>query len=464
MKNKSKKFIFFLFIYIISFLSKTIKCDDYNYNDNFRGKCIYLFTKSGSEIINFYKYKNDKYKFNLNINETEKNKWFINLCNDTIYFKENSKDEIKFDSQIVYRDNGKNYRLTGGFFKLLKKEDEFYLTINSTDNNQYFYKPQRGSICNIKDNINYSTSIIFENSSVSDEKYAEIYELPNISNCNPQLKLHFNMEYAKDYLILQKLLNERYIFSGIIFIILGIYLCFFSFKFETLNKIVICLVFGEIIMFSFEIILIGNSTALKGNIDILIFICGVLLGTILGFLCLKSKKNNKLYLILLSFSSGFVNGIYVFDMCFIGTNCTLTIDILIDCICIFTISFIGLMQIIPKHYKYYPPVIGSYTLVRGVSLFLYNFSDKMGYRDLQLLLYLTKRFENELVDKYLENNFKYFWVYVILNTLILILSEILIYCLNKNKDNTIIIDDDEDDKSTELYGTSLNLNDSKESE
>ena len=72
MKNKSKKFIFFLFIYIISFLSKTIKCDDYNYNDNFRGKCIYLFTKSGSEIINFYKYKNDKYKFNLNLNETEK--------------------------------------------------------------------------------------------------------------------------------------------------------------------------------------------------------------------------------------------------------------------------------------------------------------------------------------------------------------------------------------------------------
>lgn len=463
MKNQSKKFILFLFIYIISFLSKTIKCDDNNNNDTYRGRCIYFFTKSGSEIINFYKYKNDKYKFNLNISETEKQKWFINLCNDTIYLKENSTDEKKYDSQIVYHDNEKNYRLTGAFLKLLN-EEEVYITINY--NNRYLYKPQSGSICDIYNKRNYSTSIIFENSIVSDEKYAEIYELPNINDCNSQMKLHFNIEYAKDYLILQKLLNDNYIFSGIIFIILGIYFCFFSFRFEILTKIIVCLVFGEITMFSIEIMLIGNSTSLKRCVDILIIICGVILGGIFAFLCLKKKKNTRLYFIILSFSSGFVNGIYVFDMCFIGTNCILTVDILIDCICIFTISFIGLMQIIPKHYIYYPPVIGSYTLVRGVSLFLYHFSDKMGYRDLQLLLYLVKRYENELVDKYLKNNFKYFWVYIILNTLILILSEILIYCLNRNKDNTIIIDDDdeEEDKSTELNGTSLNLNDSKESE
>ena len=215
-------------------------------------------------------------------------------------------------------------------------------------------------------------------------------------------------------------------------------------------------------MFCFEIIVVGNISAFKGNLYILIIIIGTILGGLLGYFCIKKDK---LYLILLAFSSGFVNGIYVFDMCFIKTNCDLTIDILIDVVLIFTISFISLMYIAPKNHIYYPPIIGSYILIRGISLFMYKFNKKMGYRDLQLLLYLVKLYENDLVDSYLKNDFKFFWVYVIFISLILILSEIHNYLLNKKNIDAFIEDEDseeenENENGTELSNEPLNINNS----
>ena len=458
MKKKLKQIIFGFYIYLI-YLSHNIHCkkNNNNYEDN---KCVYILTRTGSEIINFHKFTN-KYKFSssININDDEKEKWSINLCNDTLYTKlNNSKKTIWYDSQIVYTDKEINYRLTGAFLK----KNNHNKTIQLIENNgAYIYETQLGGNCN--ESYYYNTSIIFNNYNVEDKEYAELYDLPkNVTEeCNNEIKLYFNLDYAKDYLILQKVLNDGYLIIGIIFIILGIYLCFLSFKILKATKIIICLIFGQIISFCFEIMIIGNSTALKGNIYILIIIIGLIISCPLIY---YSLKHDKLYSFVLVFCSGFINGIYVFDMCFIGTNCALTLDILIDVIIIFTISFIVIMRILPKNHIFYPPVIGSYILFRGISLIVYNATGKLGYRDLQLLLYLIKLYENDLVDHYLNNDFKYFWIYIIFIGLFLIFTEIYNYSMNKKKKNNEedLIDDNEEieENNKEMSNASLNFIDS----
>lgn len=466
MQNKSRYLLFIISIYLKTFLIEIITCKE---NINHEGKCLYISTKSGSEIINFYKFKNNKHKFNININGDETRKWNINLCNDTSYIKYenisgNISEKMVYDSQIVYTDDGKtNYNLAGAFFFLKNNKDKIILTKNDSN---YIYQPQSGGICNSNINSNYQTLVIFENSKVSDKKYAEIYELPNINDCNPILKVHFDIEYSKDYLILQKILNDGYIFSGILFILLGIYLCFIACKFINLTKIIISNIFGQIIIFSFEILFVGNSSALKGKLYILIIILGIIISCPLAY---YSRVSDKLYFFLLAFSSGFVNGVYIFDMCFIGTNCILTPDILIDVILIFTISFISLIHILPKNYFYYPPVIGSYIIIRGISLLIYNINGKYGYIDLQILLYLIRLYENDLVDKYLKNDFKNFWIYVIFNAILLIGSEIFNYFLMQKDKETLIQKEEENDEISENSSirsiSSYNINDNlKENE
>ena len=461
MKKKLKQIIFCFYIYLI-YLSHNILCqkNNNNYEDN---KCVYILTKTGSEIINFHKFSKDKFKFSssININDTEIKKWSINLCNDTLYTKfSNDDNNTWYDSQIVYTNNMINYRLTGAFLKKNNNNKAIHLIEN---NGEYIYQAQLGGECK---GSYYNTSIIFNNYNVEDKECAELYYLPNNveEECNHQIKLYFNLDYAKDYLILQKVLNDGYLIIGIIFIILGIYLCFFSFQNLKVTKIIICLIFGQIKAFCFEILIIGNSTALKANIYILIIIIGFIISCPFIYF---SLKYDKLYLFLLAFCSGFINGIYVFDMCFIGTNCSITIDILINVVIIFTISFIVLMKILPKNHFFYPPIIGSYILIRGISLIIYNASGKLGYRDLQLLIYLIQLYENDLVEHYLKNDFGYFWIYIILIGLILILTEIYNYSMNKKKKNNEedLIDNEEEveENDREMSNASLNINDNNRS-
>lgn len=452
MKNKAKKNIFIIFIYYIMFLVKISDCS----NNDHEGKCVYLLTETGSEIVNFHKYKNGKHIF---INETEEEKWSINICNDTTYPKNNP---LKFDSQIVYSNNEINYIFTGPFFRYRNDTQKIRLTKN---NNQYIYYSQEGGYCNQDKSQNYSTSIIFDNKDVKNEEYAEIYELPKIEECTTNLKVFVNIEYSKDYLILQKVMNDCFIFTGIIFIAIGFYLCFMSHKYIEVTKVIISLITGEIIVFLFEITFIGNSSFLKGNIYILFIILGMLVGNGLGYLCLKKIK---LLIFILSFSTGFITGIIFFDIFFLRTNCELTMEIFVNTIFIFSITFLVLMKIVPKYIIYYPPVIGSYILTRGLSIMLYNIFGKMGYRDLQLLLYLSKRSENDLVEKYFDDEFKFFWLYIILNVAILILSELLNCFLFRNYDkiykeyqNYIYNNDNKyTDNTTELDNNApLNIND-----
>ena len=107
--------------------------------------------------------------------------------------------------------------------------------------------------------------------------------------------------------------------------------------------------------------------------------------------------------------------------------------------------------IIPRNYIYYPPFIGSYLLIRGISLFIYNTTDKGGFGDLNLLIYLIKLQEADLVEELFDNDYKYFYIYLIFIGLILIGSEVLIFLKNKNeRELSFDLEDDETSESNSI--------------
>lgn len=445
------KSIISILIYHILFTSKYINCS--SSRKRHYGKCVYISTNTGSKIINFHKYKN---KFSPQQN------FSINICNDTIYEKMiNETKKIKVDSQIVYYENSTNpIRLAGPFYFL--KIDSFKnisILDKFEENNTYIYKPQLGDFCDNDTINNYSTNVIFEDKNIDEEKI-EIFEYPNASICNSTLKLNFNKEYATDYLLLQIVLNNAYIFTGIVFILLGIFLSFLSFHFKSITKIVISVVFGQLLMFNIAMICIGNATSLKEYLYILIIGLGLLISVPFIYF---TRTIEKLYSIILSFSAGYICGIFIYEIFFFNTNSVLSQSILIDVLLISTTTFIGLNSIVPRNSIYYPPFIGSYILIRGFSLFIYNITDKGGFGDLHLLIYLIELQETDLVDEYFQNDYKYFYVYLIFIGVVLIASEV--YILIKNKDDrNLSFSDLEEDDSVDVSFTSMNKLADKSSE
>ena len=430
-------------IYIIFYCIKGINSSERNPH---YGKCVYFSNNSRSQIINFYKYNNNYSQLNESFR--------FNLCNDTIYSikDENGTEEIKTDSQIVYINNSANItkRITGAFnfLRNTSLKDETILT-KENEEEIYIYEAQEGDICNQKNGSNYNTSIIYEHKEHKDmdKEKIEVLEFPDINNCFPIFKINFNKEYATDYLLIQQVLNDFYIPTGIIFVLLGIFLCFFSFKLKSVTKIIISIIFGQLILFNIDLIFIGNNTALKEYLCILIIGAGLILGVPFIYF---TRTKEKLYYIILSFSSGYICGILVYEIIFFKTNSSLSQNILIDVLLIFTTLFIGLYLVIKKNNTiYYPPFIGSYVLIRGISLFIYNATDKGGFGDLQLLIYLISLREKDLVDNFFENDYKYFYIYLIAIGVILISSEIIIF-LKKT-------DDDEEESNIDKEEPSVDI-------
>ena len=425
-------------IYVIFFSLKNINSSDTR--KRHFGKCVYIAKETGSTIINFYKYKNKDFS---TINDS----FSINICNDTNFTEWiNETKDYGIDSQIVYINKISNYsiRLTGPFFRYRNSSWKDISFLNKTEGEDiYIYKPQYGDFCNEEKTTNYSTTIKLEHKNI-DEESIEIAEFPDIGNCTPVLKINYNKEYATDYLLLQKVLNDCYIFTGLVFILLGIFLCFLSFKFQSITKIIISLVFGQLIIFNINLIFIDNTTALKDYLFILIIFIGLIIAAPFIYF---SRKVEKLYNIILSFSSGYVCGVLIYEIFFFNTNSPLSRGILIDVLLIFTTFFIGLNLIIPRNSIYYPPFIGSYILIRGFSLFIYNITDKGGFGDLHLLIYLIKLQEEDIVEEYFENDYKYFYIYLIFICLLLIGSEVIIF-LNNKTDRTISYSDLEDDDTS----------------
>ena len=453
MKSKIESNIYFLFTFFYFIINlSNIKCK--GNKTEYKGTCLYLENDSGSKIIDFHKFKiksKEDYK-SFFLNESDSKHWSINICNDTIYKNNTNNTKYKYDSQIVWHNDNEIKRIAGPFYKYTNNFDKNYI---SKEDGKYIYNAQKGDLCN--GDTNYTTTISYNPSNNIANGLFTISNLPeNLDYCENKIEINFNLEKTTDYLILQQLLNDYYGITASLFILFGIYLCFFAFRYFRTTKIIICLIFGQIILFSIDIAFIGNSTSLKDKLIIVIILIGILIGLVFYYICLYYER---LYLYLLAFCSGFVNGIFVFDMCFIYSNCILTPAIFVDVILIFIVSFISLVKILPRNNIYYPPVIGSYILMRGISLFTYNLSGNMRFIDLQLFLYLVRRYENDLISQYLDNDFNYFWIYIILNAFILIMSEIINNLLSKKMDD---IEKDEDINKEEIQ--EMNLNNSQEAE
>ncbi len=453
MKSKIESNIYFLFTFFYFIINlSNIKCK--GNKTEYKGTCLYLENDSGSKIIDFHKFKiksKEDYK-SFFLNESDSKHWSINICNDTIYKNNTNNTKYKYDSQIVWHNDNEIKRIAGPFYKYTNNFNKNYI---SKEDGKYIYNAQKGDLCN--GDTNYTTTISYNPSNNIANGLFTISNLPeNLDYCENKIEINFNLEKTTDYLILQQLLNDYYGITASLFILFGIYLCFFSFRYFRTTKIIICLIFGQIILFSIDIAFIGNSTSLKDKLIIVIILIGILIGLVFYYICLYYER---LYLYLLAFCSGFVNGIFVFDICFIYSNCILTPAIFVDVILIFIVSFISLVKILPRNNIYYPPVIGSYILMRGISLFTYNLSGNMRFIDLQLFLYLVRRYENDLISQYLDNDFNYFWIYIILNAFILIMSEIINNLLSKKMDD---IEKDEDINKEEIQ--EMNLNNSQEAE
>ena len=88
----------------------------------------------------------------------------------------------------------------------------------------------RTSLGDKKDNRsnNYSTDIIFiNNKSISDRNYY-IENYPDINSSKTNMTIHVNFDNIVKHLLLQRVFNNYYIFTGIIFLIPGIILSYLA--------------------------------------------------------------------------------------------------------------------------------------------------------------------------------------------------------------------------------------------
>ena len=131
MKSKFESNIYFLLtiFYLIVNLTN-IKCK--GNKTEYKGRCLYLENDSGSKIIDFHKFTiiNQKDYRSFFLNESDSERWSINLCNDTVY--EIINNTIKYDSQVVWygNNNSEIKRITGPFYKVSNNSNKNYISNN----------------------------------------------------------------------------------------------------------------------------------------------------------------------------------------------------------------------------------------------------------------------------------------------------------------------------------------------
>ena len=442
-KNNFNAFISITFLYFNIISCQLLTIDQ-------KGKCLYIATDSGSEIYNFHKYSNKQINTSNfePLPELDISNWAINLCNDT----RNpcfSNNRSNYNSQIFYYNKTINntindnncIRLTGGWYKSPNDTGTGQMIYNKiNDTEQFIFRPTFGDFC---DNKNYSTNITFEGDNNIKNNLALITKLPDISNCNTEIIIKVNLDYTKDYLVLPKIFNDYGIFSGIIFVLIGIYLCFLADKFENTTKYIIYIIFSELFTFIFEMFIINSKMK---YLEIILLSTGLIIGIILCLLSRKIKKN--IFHIFLAANSGFISGLFVFDILFLYGNFFFIKTMLMDTVISFIISAIITIHTFPNYNIYFNSFIGGYILIRGISILVFKIFGSFGYRDLQLLIYLIDNYETESANYYLTNVYNCFWFYDICISCFIIVS-ILYYKFDSKNNKDKLLDDEEDEEDKE---------------
>ena len=239
----------------------------------------------------------------------------------------------------------------------------------------------RTSLGDKKDDLsnNYSTDIIFiNNKSISDRNYY-IENYPDINSSKTNMTIHVNFDNIVKHLLLQRVFNNYYIFTGIIFLIPGIILCFLGI-YETLVLVTICFVFGQLIIFILCEMIIGIN---EKYFEFLLISIGLIIGAISFF---YSRKNLNFYKFVLGVTSGTIFGIFITEIFVFPSGFYLIFSIFIDNLLVSIASFLFIVYVIKKFYLYLYSIIGGYIFIRGLSILLFK---HFGYRELQLIFYFA---------------------------------------------------------------------------
>ena len=230
------------------------------------------------------------------------------------------------------------------------------------------------------------------------------------------MQVEVNFDNITKHLLIQRIFNNYYILTGIILIIIGIFLCFFGY-YQNIAKVVICIIFGELITFSIFVIYIGISVK---YLEILFIFIGIIIGIIITYFSIRYLNA---YKVIISLTAGIIFGIFFFDFTFIMSVSMLLDSIILNNIIISCITFLIIVKILKKYYIFLNSIIGGYILIRGISTLLFK---SLPYRELQLIIYFIGKFEWEFFkkdnDSYKKLNWKLFWIYDILILVCTILS------------------------------------------
>ena len=266
-----------------------------------------------------------------------------------------------------------------------------------------------------------------------------IKDIPNTDmseSCLRILPIDVHYESITDQLLIQKFFSDYYIGTGIIFVILGVYLLAFA-KYKKPTKFIISAICGQIVIFTFFVGLIGIHYI---YMEWAFLIAGLALGGFLGYFCLGGMR---LYRVVLAVTSGYIFGIMFFDIIFTHLCTRLSQILLFDTIIIFISLFILIICLQHSFHYFYDSIIGGYLFVRGFCLLIKDAGKYARYRELNLLLYIIGKNEIELAEYYYENSWPIYYVYLIIMFLIIGGSIVFYYFKLYKKDDEDKIESDE---------------------
>lgn len=285
-----------------------------------------------------------------------------------------------------------------------------------------------------------------------------IKDIPNTDmseSCYRTLPIDVHYESITDQLLIQKFFSDYYIGTGIIFVILGVYLLAFA-KYKKPTKFIISAICGQIVIFTFFVGLIGIHYI---YMEWAFLIAGLALGGFLGYFCLGGMR---LYRVVLAVTSGYIFGIMFFDIIFTHLCTRLSQILLFDTILIFMSLFLVIICLEHSFHFFFNSIIGSYIFIRGICCLIKDAGKYAGFRELNLLLYLIGKNEMELARYYYDNYWPIYYLYTIL-MFVFMAGSIVYYFFNAyKKDEDYLKEIDEKSQKQLLKDQSTAVDEDKE--
>ena len=335
-----------------------------------------------------------------------------------------------YDSSVIYKDSdGYCTRVTGRFFH----NESFIQYINDK---KFSYITSNGDNCG--DNNFYKVIYYFNDVKGNTKvKYDEL-TIPNIDmnpDCEKVIDISVDFEKSTKHLLIQILFNDYWIISGILFLLIGVYLMLLA-QNKKATTFVNSIILGEIFSFTVGCGIVGLNIK---YMEWCIFAVGILFGLFLGYFSLEKKK---LFRGVLGINGGFIFGIIMFDFIFCHQNFHIAEIILTDSILIFIGLGLVVVYLAPIYHYFFDSVIGSYIFIRGISILMQKLGKYARFRELQFILYLLNRYEFDYAKWFFKEQWPIYFVYDIFMVIFMGISMFYYYTKAVGKDE----DDDEKDE------------------